>query len=836
MTIAKDTTLLSTNTKLDTLHTDLGGTLKTQQQGALPAGTNDLGNIAAKSVTATASLSALNATTGDSTDVANFASVAVQVSGTFVGTVTYQVSNDGITWSTKNLYGHTATTPGSTTTVPIQVYGPLGARYFRATLTAFTSGTAVVTVVYNATPQVAGFQPSLATGANTVGNVKAGFLAVTGNIAALNGTVDGTNDLNTYASVRLQVTGTWVGTLTFETSVDGTNWVSRVLNNSASQGASIASTTTNALFAGDLAGRFFRVKASAWTSGTATITLLYSAAPAAVTPGLLTLNGGTTSLSGTAVKSASTAAVAADGALVVATSPNTPLPAGTNDLGNVGGKALTLTGTVAALNATIDGTTDLSGFGTARLQASGSWVASHIVEGSNDGTNWNALKVLDAGANTVTATIGANSIYWLPVFTRYMRIRAQSFTSGTASWTVVYSAAPVETPLNTQTILGTGANTIGRTGAASALVTKTITALADGNVDGTTDLSQYSSVRLQIVGPYVGTLQFQTSVDGTNWQTCYLQSTTSSAGGITNQLTAASPSATFAGPIHGRYFRLNNSAYTSGTAVVTAVYSTAPYVANNGAVQLAGGFGLMAANSVAVSGSLAALNGTVDGTTDLSAYGSVRVQITGTFSASYVFETSVDGTNWTGVSLATALNGTPAGNNSTIVSGAIRGRYFRVRVSAYTSGTVVVTILYSAVPEVNLLQAGIAAGNNTIGAVWINAGAGRSPSTQYAVTTASTNSTLVIASSRWIQNLVISNPTSTPAYLKIFNQATAPTAGTDILPRQIIPIPALGHLSIHYGPNGKNMSTGIAYLVTGGIGAADATNAVAGIIIEMDYV
>jgi len=71
------------------------------------------------------------------------------------------------------------------------------------------------------------------------------------------------------ASVGCQVTGTWVGQLEFEGSTDGTNWVSIFVSN---QIATTNATAGNGIFIIASAGYVkVRLRASAWTSGTATI-------------------------------------------------------------------------------------------------------------------------------------------------------------------------------------------------------------------------------------------------------------------------------------------------------------------------------------------------------------------------------------------------------------------------------------------------------------------------------------------------------------------------------------------------------------------------------------
>lgn len=74
-------------------------------------------------------------------------------------------------------------------------------------------------------------------------------------------------------AVGVQVTGTWTGTLSFQISVDGNTW--QTGNVSASNGTTAVTTATaNGVWAGSIAGfRFFKVKATAWTSGTAQVVL-----------------------------------------------------------------------------------------------------------------------------------------------------------------------------------------------------------------------------------------------------------------------------------------------------------------------------------------------------------------------------------------------------------------------------------------------------------------------------------------------------------------------------------------------------------------------------------
>lgn len=104
-----------------------------------------------------------------------------------------------------------------------------------------------------------------------------------------------------------------------------------------------------------------------------------------------------------------------------------------------------------------------------------------------------------------------------------------------------------------------------------------------------------------------------------------------------------------------------------------------------------------------------------------------------------------------------------------------------------------------------------------------------------AVTTASTNGASVKASAGNLFELTASNPTATPAFLKLYNKASAPTVGTDV-PIVTIPVPANSNVAIPFGSQGKRFATGIAVAVTGAIGATDTTNAVAGVQINATYI
>jgi hypothetical protein len=107
------------------------------------------------------------------------------------------------------------------------------------------------------------------------------------------------------------------------------------------------------------------------------------------------------------------------------------------------------------------------------------------------------------------------------------------------------------------------------------------------------------------------------------------------------------------------------------------------------------------------------------------------------------------------------------------------------------------------------------------------------------VTTASNNLAFMKGSAGNLYEITVSNPTATPAYIKLYNKATAPVVASDV-PVMTIAIPAtaagVGEKSFNFGSIGKRFATGIAIAVVGAAVATDATNTVAGIQVNATYI
>ena len=97
------------------------------------------------------------------------------------------------------------------------------------------------------------------------------------------------------------------------------------------------------------------------------------------------------------------------------------------------------------------------------------------------------------------------------------------------------------------------------------------------------DVSNLSFMSLQVTGAFVGTFQFQTSNDGSNWINFQLHKVDASTSSVTG---AATSPGFFTGYVPGRFVRVRSTAYTSGTATGTVeFYSNARVNSVIGATQ-----------------------------------------------------------------------------------------------------------------------------------------------------------------------------------------------------------------------------------------------------------
>lgn len=106
------------------------------------------------------------------------------------------------------------------------------------------------------------------------------------------------------------------------------------------------------------------------------------------------------------------------------------------------------------------------------------------------------------------------------------------------------------------------------------------------------------------------------------------------------------------------------------------------------------------------SGSGAALNAFPIAAIDLKNYANLYVQITGTFVATVTFQGSIDGVNYVSVNAQTVSDTTTTPTQTTTSTGIFRVpilfRYFQLKITSYTSGTVTASALYTNDPANDL--------------------------------------------------------------------------------------------------------------------------------------
>jgi hypothetical protein len=268
---------------------------------------------------------------------------------------------------------------------------------------------------------------------------------VTGTISALSGAV--TISCQGLGTVGITITGTWVGSLTFEGTIDGTNWfdmfpLEGVLNNDIFFVSPV--TSANGQFFVSAAGLFeFRVIATAYTSGTATVTLEGNQAVAAITTVNIQGNGNgaevggvyswfTNDISdGSAAGGTASAYSSLAGGIYNSSPP--ALSSGQqaslqlDSSGNLKVNAGTFTSTLTAdriagpTSASMSSTVlsmSTQGVGTVGVTVTGTWSGTLTFQGTIDGTNWfnvNAAMSPLLGTNAATsATTAFNGQYFLP--------------------------------------------------------------------------------------------------------------------------------------------------------------------------------------------------------------------------------------------------------------------------------------------------------------------------------------------------------------------------------------------------------------------------------------
>ena len=239
-----------------------------------------------------------------------------------------------------------------------------------------------------------------------------------------------------------------------------------------------------------------------------------------------------------------------------------------------------------------------------------------------------------------------------------------------------------------------------------------------------------------------------------------------------------------------------------------------------------------------VIGALSAINQTVE--LDMDGFSSFTVNIGqgSTFAGvTLVLEQTFDNINWTGLlavraDAASAATITLLANVGTGVytyTGMAPGAFkVRVRMTGRTSGTVDIRLAASSAATTPVVQTHAVNISGNAAVIPGNTGV----TTHILETTASTNAALLVSSNTTVTEFSAFNPTATPAFVKLYNKATAPTVGTDV-PVLTIPVPAGAIVNIPFGTMGKRFATGLGWATTANAVKTDTAVAVAGIQLSL---
>jgi hypothetical protein len=234
--------------------------------------------------------------------------------------------------------------------------------------------------------------------------------------------------------------------------------------------------------------------------------------------------------------------------------------------------------------------------------------------------------------------------------------------------------------------------------------------------------------------------------------------------------------------------------------------------------------------------------GTVEG--DVSRSSNVMAFCTGTFAGiNCTFEGSLEpsgNTNWFAIQavrsnantieLTTgALSAQPAYAWELSVNALAR---MRVRCTARTSGTQNWIFKQGTYATEPIPAAQVSATQPISGTVTATVTPPAPTTPYYLNSAATTNGALIITGTSGLAAFYATNTGATPAFVKLYNKATAPTVGTDI-PEMIIPVPAAvsgvpGVATQIFSFIGMRFALGLGIAITGAVADSDTTAVAAG--------
>lgn len=223
--------------------------------------------------------------TGGGTEivVTGYSTLSLQVTGTFVGTITWEARITAGDWAAIQVQNEATGAAATTATAPgLYTYPCTGKNAVRARISSWTSG--AISVLGQASIQSAGAGYADVDITDSIdrllGKITNYDVLVDGTLAAAEETVE--IPAAGLSTVGLGISGTWVGTIVAEMTVGDGAWDVVPLVDQTLAGAALSTSANGTWLLGIAGALTLRIRMSAWTSGTATVYLEGSSAPAGV--------------------------------------------------------------------------------------------------------------------------------------------------------------------------------------------------------------------------------------------------------------------------------------------------------------------------------------------------------------------------------------------------------------------------------------------------------------------------------------------------------------------------------------------------------------------------
>jgi hypothetical protein len=371
---------------------------------------------------------------------------------------------------------------------------------------------------------------------------------------------------------------------------------------------------------------------------------------------------------------------------VIATSQSDGTTVGNNITGDAGQNAQLVAGNRKEVSFSTTSVANVASTDASNYR----WVSVHVLtqgtsslitfQGSNDNTNWVNFALAWHGGTIqapVTFTTAAGVVYHGPLPTRYFRIAISGISAGTTSGVIEFSSLPTALNNSGVTAAQAGTWTVGSSSATGSA--PPTTAFYSGMSDGTNLIGLRS-----VTGAGDGTTGVLATAsyvyNGTNFDKP--RSATTAAGTIGTGLLGAG----VLGFDGTNYQRLKTD--SSGVLAVSGAGSGGDVITGDtgqNALLTAGGRKELTGLSAG------SLNADLLPSTDVSNYAWGSVQVTGTWSGTITFQVSNDNSNWNSMTWASSGNTTNSSSSATTGNatyhGPISGRYIRIRMTTYASGT-----------------------------------------------------------------------------------------------------------------------------------------------------